>query len=53
MVLVLMGAGLAAGLVAGLFGIGGGFVVVPTLIVVFGFFQFESRTIRSEIFGRE
>ncbi len=40
MVLVLMGAGLAAGLVAGLFGIGGGFVVVPTLIVVFGFFQF-------------
>ena len=40
MVVVLMGAGLAAGLVAGLFGIGGGFVVVPTLIVVFGFFEF-------------
>ena len=38
MVLILMAAGVAAGLVAGLFGIGGGFVVVPTLLVVFGFF---------------
>lgn len=36
-----MGAGLAAGLVAGLFGIGGGFVVVPTLLVVFGVFNFD------------
>lgn len=41
MVAILMAAGLAAGLVAGLFGIGGGFVVVPTLIVVFGFFSFD------------
>ena len=41
MVAVLMAAGLAAGLVAGLFGIGGGFVVVPTLLIVFGFFQFD------------
>ncbi|WP_293607696.1 sulfite exporter TauE/SafE family protein [Ponticaulis sp.] len=41
MVFILMGAGLAAGLVAGLFGIGGGFVVVPTLIVVFEFFDFS------------
>lgn len=40
MVVVLMGAGLGAGLVAGLFGIGGGFVVVPALLVVFGYFQF-------------
>lgn len=38
MVIVLMVAGLAAGTVAGLFGIGGGFVVVPTLLVVFGYF---------------
>ena len=38
MVIILMVAGLAAGTVAGLFGIGGGFVVVPTLLVVFGYF---------------
>lgn len=35
---VLMAAGLVAGFVAGLFGIGGGFVVVPALLVVFTFF---------------
>ena len=35
---VLMAAGLIAGFVAGLFGIGGGFVVVPALLVVFTFF---------------
>ena len=40
MVAILMAAGLAAGLVAGLFGIGGGFVVVPTLILVFEYFDF-------------
>ena len=35
---VLMVAGLIAGFVAGLFGIGGGFVVVPALLLVFSFF---------------
>ncbi len=45
MVLILMAAGLAAGLVAGLFGIGGGFVVVPTLIVVFGFFGVDNEVL--------
>lgn len=34
---VLMVAGLIAGFVAGLFGIGGGFVVVPALLLVFSF----------------
>ncbi len=41
MVVVLMGAGLAAGFVAGLFGIGGGFVVVPALLLVFNVFGFS------------
>lgn len=35
---VLMAAGLIAGFVAGLFGIGGGFVIVPALLLVFSFF---------------
>ena len=35
---VLMAAGLVAGFVAGLFGIGGGFVVVPALLLVFTVF---------------
>lgn len=39
---VLMVAGLAAGFVAGLFGIGGGFVVVPALLLVFGFFGVDA-----------
>lgn len=39
---VLMAAGLAAGFVAGLFGIGGGFVVVPALLLVFGFFGVDA-----------
>lgn len=39
---VLMIAGLFAGFVAGLFGIGGGFVVVPALLVVFTFFGVPS-----------
>ena len=35
-------AGLAAGFLAGLFGIGGGFVVVPALLLVFNFMGMES-----------
>lgn len=38
LVLVLMAAGTVAGFVAGLFGIGGGFVVVPALLLVFTLF---------------
>lgn len=38
LIAVLMSAGLVAGFVAGLFGIGGGFVVVPALLVVFTVF---------------
>lgn len=37
-----MGAGLFAGFVAGLFGIGGGFVVVPALLLVFTLFGVPS-----------
>lgn len=40
MVAILLAAGLAAGFVAGLFGIGGGFVVVPALLLVFAAFGF-------------
>jgi len=38
---VLMLAGAAAGFAAGMFGIGGGFVVVPALLLVFGMFQVD------------
>ena len=38
LVIVLMAAGTVAGFVAGLFGIGGGFVVVPALLLVFTLF---------------
>ncbi len=41
LVAVLMTAGVFAGFVAGLFGIGGGFVVVPALLVVFSYFGVE------------
>ena len=39
---VLMAAGLVAGFVAGLFGIGGGFVVVPALLLVFTVFGVDA-----------
>ncbi|MEM6626482.1 MAG: sulfite exporter TauE/SafE family protein [Pseudomonadota bacterium] len=41
LVVMLMSAGLAAGFAAGLFGIGGGFVVVPALLLVFNYFGVE------------
>ena len=39
---VLMTAGIVAGFVAGLFGIGGGFVIVPALLLVFTVFGVDS-----------
>jgi uncharacterized membrane protein YfcA len=36
---LLAGAGTAAGMLAGLFGVGGGTVIVPVLYEVFGLFQ--------------
>lgn len=48
---VLMAAGLAAGFVAGLFGIGGGFVVVPALLLVFGYFGADSAVLTHVAIG--
>ncbi|MDJ0920035.1 MAG: sulfite exporter TauE/SafE family protein [Henriciella sp.] len=48
---VLMAAGLAAGFVAGLFGIGGGFVVVPALLLVFSFFGVDAEVLTHVAIG--
>ncbi|MEP1143728.1 MAG: sulfite exporter TauE/SafE family protein [Henriciella sp.] len=48
---VLMAAGLAAGFVAGLFGIGGGFVVVPALLLVFTVFEVDSEVLTHVAIG--
>ena len=51
LVSVLMLAGLLAGFAAGLFGIGGGFVVVPALLLVFSFFGVEPMVISHVAIG--
>lgn len=51
LVAILMAAGLVAGFVAGLFGIGGGFVVVPALLVVFAFFNVDPEIITHVAIG--
>jgi uncharacterized membrane protein YfcA len=48
---VLMAAGLVAGFVAGLFGIGGGFVIVPALLLVFSFFAVDSEVLTHVAIG--
>lgn len=48
---VLMAAGLAAGFVAGLFGIGGGFVVVPALLLVFTVFGVDNEVLTHVAIG--
>ena len=37
-----IGCGIAAGLLAGLFGVGGGVIFVPTLVLVFAFTQLDA-----------
>ncbi|WOI53330.1 sulfite exporter TauE/SafE family protein [Parvularcula sp. LCG005] len=41
LVVAMLAAGAVAGIAAGLFGIGGGFIVVPALIAVFGLLDFD------------
>ena len=48
---VLMAAGLVAGFVAGRFGIGGGFVVVPALLLVFTVFGVDSEVLTHVAIG--
>ena len=38
-----IGCGLAAGMLAGLFGVGGGVIFVPTLVLVFAFTQLDAQ----------
>ena len=38
-----IGCGIAAGLLAGLFGVGGGVIFVPTLVLVFAFTQLDAQ----------
>jgi hypothetical protein len=39
---ILLGVGAAAGVLSGMFGVGGGIVIVPSLIVVYGLMEFSS-----------
>mgnify|MGYP003348525139 CR=1 FL=1 len=45
----LMAGGVAAGVIAGLFGVGGGVVFVPTLVLLFGFGQLDAQATSLEI----
>ncbi len=40
--LILFGVGVAAGILSGLFGVGGGIIIVPSLIAVYSFIGFQS-----------
>ena len=51
LIAVLMVAGLAAGFAAGLFGIGGGFVVVPALLAVFTAFNVDPSVVTHVAIG--
>lgn len=42
-IVIALGLGLMAGVLAGLFGVGGGILFVPTLIIVFGLGQVEAQ----------
>jgi uncharacterized membrane protein YfcA len=42
-IVIALGLGLVAGVLAGLFGVGGGILFVPTLIIVFGLGQVEAQ----------
>lgn len=42
-IVIAIGLGFAAGVLAGLFGVGGGILFVPTLIIVFGLGQVEAQ----------
>ncbi|HMQ80515.1 MAG TPA: sulfite exporter TauE/SafE family protein [Ignavibacteria bacterium] len=41
-VLILVSIGIAAGVLSGLFGVGGGIIIVPSLLAVYGFNHFDS-----------
>lgn len=41
-ILILLSIGVAAGILSGLFGVGGGIVIVPSLLMVYAFNQFDS-----------
>lgn len=41
-ILILFGIGIAAGILSGLFGVGGGIIIVPSLLMVYAFTHFDS-----------
>lgn len=41
-ILILFGIGIAAGILSGLFGVGGGIIIVPSLLAVFAYNHFDS-----------
>ena len=44
-ILILMGIGLFAGIMSGFVGIGGGIIIVPALVFILGFSQFQAQGI--------